>query len=221
MTLSVRPVHLVIAGSLFFLAAQVAPQAQTTRDAAITSYIIVSGDSSNMSGSWNTSDQPRLSQLKSQYGSHFAWFRLDGNEYVITIQSTLDDIDDAMVPQRAVNQQQGGVNAHQAAVNRMQAVVNAHQRDVNRAQSEVNRQQSLVNQHAGSQSDVNRMQSEVNAKQHEVNAEQKDVNREQDVVNMEQSVVNDAQKRAAAQVRAALRGIFESARMHGLAHQVR
>lgn len=209
-----------IAGSFAFLALHVSLQAQTTSAGRITSYVIVSGDSS-MSGSWDTSYEARIHQLRSQYGSHFACFRVDGNDYVITSQATLDEIEDAMAPQRAVNQQQGAVNTHQGSVNRMQAVVNAHQRDVNRAQSEVNRQQSLVNQHAGSQSEVNRMQSEVNAKQHEVNAEQKDVNREQDVVNREQSVVNDAQKRAAAQVRAALQGIFESARMRGLAHQVR
>ena len=219
MTLSVHPVCFAIAGSLFFLAAQAALQAQSS-DGRITSYVIVSGDSS-MSGSWDSSDEARLHQLRSQYGSHFACFRVDGNDYVITSQSTLDEIEEAMAPQRAVNQQQGAVNTHQGAVNRMQAVVNAHQHEVNRAQSEVNRQQDLVNHHSGSQSDVNHMQSEVNAKQHEVNAEQKNVNREQDVVNSEQRVVNEAQKRASTQIRAALQGIFDSARAHGLAHQVR
>src|SRR5690242_8724049 len=219
MTLPSRHARFIVAATLMFVATQVSPRAQSLGDGRITRYLIVSGDSS--SGSWDSSDQPRLDHWRSQYGSHFAWFRLDGNDYIVTDQSTLDQIDDAMAPQRSVNHQQGTVNQHQGEVNRMQAEVNAHQREVNRAQTEVNRRQTLVNRGSADQSGVNRMQSDVNARQHDVNAEQKVVNREQEVVNKEQSVVNEAQHRANAQIRSALQAIFDSARAHGQAHQVR
>ncbi|HYL74265.1 MAG TPA: hypothetical protein VEU96_08660 [Bryobacteraceae bacterium] len=218
-TLIARQARFIIAAALLFVATPVAPRAQSVGDGRITRYLIVSGDSS--SGSWDSSDQPRIQQWRSQYGSHFAWFRMEGADYLVTDQSTLEQIDDALAPQRSVNHQQGTVNQHQGEVNRMQSEVNAHQRDVNRAQTEVNRRQTLVNRGGGDQSDVNRMQSDVNARQHDVNAEQKLVNREQEVVNREQSVVNEAQHRANAQIRAALQAIFDSARARGQAHQVR
>jgi hypothetical protein len=201
--------------------ATLAIRAESPRPEAgrISRYLIVSGDSS--SGSWDSRDESRFRLWRSQYGSRFAWFRQDGRDYIVTDESTLGRIHDAMAPQLEVNRQQGEVNRHQSEVNRMQGEVNAHQREVNRAQADVNRQQSLVNRGAGEQSAVNALQTDVNAKQHEVNAEQQKVNREQDRVNREQAVVNGAQARASAQIETALQTVFDSARLQGLAHEVR
>lgn len=38
------------------------------------------GDTS--SGSWDRSDESHLNEWRSKYGSHFAWFRLDGRDYI-------------------------------------------------------------------------------------------------------------------------------------------
>jgi len=199
-----------------FLAAAQGPIALC--DTPVTRYLIVSGDSS--SGSWDSRDEARLREWRSKYGSHFAWFRQDGRDYIVTDSRILDQFEDAMVPQREVNRQQAEVNRHQSEVNRLQDGVNGHQADVNRAQAEVNRQQNLVNRGDGEQSRVNQLQSEVNGKQHAVNAEQDQVNQEQDVVNKEQDAVNRMQTRASAEIEKALQVLFDAARRHGLAHEV-
>ena len=183
-------------------------------------YVIVSGDSS-MSGSWDSSGEPRIEDLRAKYGARFAWFRQDGHEYVVTSGEVLAEADNAMAPQREVNRQQGEVNRHQSEVNRMQSGVNGQQRDVNRDQAEVNRRQAEVNRGQGSQSEVNRLQSHVNAEQNDVNGEQRKVNQEQAVVNREQNDVNRMQTRASAEVETALQQIFDSAITRGLAKEIR
>ena len=193
--------------------------AQGPATARVTRYLIVSGDSS--SGSWDSRDDSRLNEWRSKYGSHFAWFRQDGRDYIVTDTRILDQCDTAMAPQREVNRQQAEVNRHQSEVNRLQGAVNSHQALVNHAQAEVNRQQDLVNRGGQEQSHVNQLQSEVNGKQHAVNAEQDKVNQRQAAVNKEQDVVNQAQTRASAEIDKALQVIFDSARRQGLAHEVR
>jgi hypothetical protein len=188
-------------------------------DRRVTRYLIVAADS--QSGSWDSRDEPQIRAWRSKYGNHFAWFRQDDHDYIVTDEGTLKKLDDAMAPQLEVNRQQGEVNAHQAQVNRLQADVNSHQQQVNRAQSEVNRQQSLANRGAEEQSVVNDQQAQVNRQQHGVNGEQEKVNREQAVVNQEQSVVNAAQTRASTEIREALQIVFDSARTQGVARQVR
>jgi hypothetical protein len=216
---------LALGAAVVFLAAAAIPgQAQApaagARDGSkVTRYLIVSGDS--MSGSWDSRDERRFKDWRAKYGSHYAWFRQDGRDYIVTDSATLAQFEDAMGPQREVNRRQGVVNGHQADVNRMQGEVNGHQGDVNRAQAEVNRQQGLVNEGSGAQSRVNELQSDVNRKQGGVNAEQDKVNRAQDVVNREQDTVNQAQDRASAEIDKALQAVFDSARRQGLAHEVR
>jgi len=195
-----------------------APQAPARGTVRLTRYLIVSGDSS--SGSWDSRDEPRFREWRSQYGSHFAWFRQDGHDYIVTDEHTLGQLDDATAPQREVNRHQKDVNRHQAEVNHMQEGVNGHQKEVNRAQAEVNRQQSLVNRGGGEQSSVNQLQSDVNSKQHVVNQEQQKVNREQAVVNEEQDRVNQMQTRTSAEIDKAIQAVFDSARRGGLAREV-
>jgi hypothetical protein len=180
-----------------------APAAPTHGNTRVTRYLIVSGD--DMSGSWDSRDEPRFQEWRSKYGSHYAWFRQDGRDYILTDARILAQFEDAMAPQREVNSRQAEVNRHQA--------------DVNRAQAEVNRQQNLVNQGGEEQSRVNQLQSEVNGKQHVVNAEQDKVNQRQAVVNKEQGEVNQMQTRASAEIDKALQAVFDSARRQGLAHE--
>jgi hypothetical protein len=205
---------MMLGASVVFLAAAQEPGRS---GAKVTRYLIVSGDSS--SGSWDSRDEARLEIWRAQYGSHFAWFRQDGRDYIISDEHTLAEIESAMAPQREVNRQQGEVNRHQGEVNRRQEIVNRHQGDVNRAQQEVNRQQALVNQGAGRQDDVNKLQSEVNEKQQTVNAEQEKVNQQQAVVNREQEAVNRTQARVSVEIERALQVVFDSARGQGVAHE--
>ncbi len=211
---------LVLGAPLVFLAAAQAPAAQSLSHgtARVTRYLIVSGDSS--SGSWDSHDEPRFEEWRSKYGSHYAWFRQDGRDYIVTDSRTMAQFEDAMAPQREVNRRQAEVNRHQADVNRLQESVNSRQAEVNRAQAEVNRQQSLVNEGAAAQSRVNQLQADVNGKQHTVNAEQDKVNQKQAVVNKEQFEVNQMQTRASAEINEALQAIFDSARRLGLAREV-
>jgi hypothetical protein len=185
----------------------------------VTRYLIVSGDS--MSGSWDSHDDGRLRQWRSKYGSHFAWFRQDGRDYIVSDAHALAEFDRAMAPQLEVNRHQDEVNRRQDEVNRLQETVNSHQADVNRAQSEVNRQQNLVNGGSGSQERVNQLQSEVNGRQHGVNTEQDKVNQHQSVVNREQDGVNEMQARANIEVDKAMQAAFDSVRRERLAHEVR
>ena len=166
-------------------------------------------------------DEPRFKEWRSKYGSHYAWFRQDGRDYIVTYSRIMAQFEDAMDPRREVNRQQAEVNRHQSEVNRLQDGVNSHQADVNRAQAEVNRQQSLVNRGGGEQSRVNQLQSEVNGKQHAVNAAQDKVNQRQAVVNKEQGEVNQMQTRASAEIDKTLQTVFDSARRQRLAHEAR
>jgi hypothetical protein len=187
---------LLFAAPVVFLAVSAA--------APVTRYLIVSGDSS--SGSWDSRDEPRFNEWRAKYGSHYAWFRQDRRDYIVTDSRIMAQFDDAMAPQREVNRRQEEVNRHQSEVNRLQDGVNSQQADVNRAQDQVNRKQ------------VNQTQSEVNARQHAVNAEQDKVNQRQSAVNKEQDAVNQMQTRASAEIDKALQAIFDSARRQGLAH---
>jgi hypothetical protein len=205
---------LMLGASVILPAAAQSPAHDTSK---VTRYLIVSGDSS--SGSWDSGDDLSLNESRAKYGSHFAWFRQDGRDYIVTDSLILAQFEAAMAPQREVNRHQADVNGHQAEVNRLQNTVNAHQEQVNRAQSAVNREQNLVNRGGGEQSRVNQLQSEVNGKQHTVNAEQDKVNQKQGVVNNEQAEVNEMQTRASAEIDKALQPIFESARRQGLAHE--
>ena len=206
-------------GMLMLAAFAVFPAAaqESAHGGKVSRYVIVSGDSSN--GSWDSRDEWRMERWRGIYGSHFAWFRQDGRDYIISDERALAEIENAMAPQREVNRQQNEVNRHQGDVNRQQQIVNRHQEDVNRAQGEVNRQQSLVNQGAGSQEAVNRQQSEVNAKQQAVNAEQQKVNEQQAVVNREQEAVNRTETRVSAEIERALQVVFDTARRQGTAHE--
>jgi hypothetical protein len=214
---------LLLGAPVVFLAAAAepgqtqAPLPATHDTARVTQYMIVSGDS--LTGSWN-SPEPFFKQWGSQYGSHYAWFRQNGRDYIVNDDRTMAELQEAMAPQREVNRRQEDVNRHQEVVNRQQERVNRHQEDVNRAQEEVNQQQNLVNRGSGEQSRVNQLQSEVNGKQQAVNAEQDKVNQEQAVVNKEQDAVNQMQTRASAEIEKALQILFDAARRHGLAHEV-
>ncbi|MGD0362069.1 MAG: hypothetical protein ABSC93_14435 [Bryobacteraceae bacterium] len=216
---------ILLPAAIVFLAAPAAPQVPQAKSAVapstarVTRYLIVSGDSS--SGSWDSHDEPRFEAWRSKYGSHYAWFRQDGRDYIVTDGRILAQFEDAMAPQREVNSRQSEVSRHQAEVNRLQGGVNSHQADVNRAQADVNRQQNQVNRGDEEQTRVNQLQSEVNGKQRVVNAEQDKVNQRQAVVNREQSAVNQVQARASAEIDKALQGIFDSARRQGLAREVR
>jgi hypothetical protein len=198
-----------------------APQAShLPRDTArVTRYLIVSGDSS--SGSWDSRDEPRIEEWRSRYGSHFAWFRQDGRDYIVNDDRRLAELQHAMAPQLEVNRRQEEVNRHQEDVNRLQEGVNSHQEGVNRAQAEGNRQQDLVNRGNAAQSHVNQIQSDVNAKQQGVNAEQDKVNQRQALVNKEQEAVNQMQARATVEIEKALQTVFDSARKQGLAQEAR
>jgi len=221
---------LLLGAAVVFLAAAQVPPSPTTPPtpqaptaparyaARVTRYLIVSGD--DTSGSWDSRDDPRFQAWRSKYGSHYAWFRQDGRDYIVTDSRIMAQFEEAMAPQREVNSRQTEVNRHQSEVNRLQDGVNSHQSDVNRAQAEVNRQQSLVNRGGGEQSRVNQLQSEVNGKQHAVNAEQEKVNQRQALVNKEQNEVNQMQNRASAEIDKALQAVFDSARRQGFAHEV-
>ncbi len=185
----------------------------------VSQYIVVSGDS--WSGSWDGRDERKYKKWRAQYGSHYAFFRKDGRDYIVTDAHTMQQFDDAMAPQREVNRQQEEVNSHQEQVNSQQERVNSHQEDVNRAQEDVNREQGLVNDGSGNQDRVNRMQAAVNGRQQTVNAEQEKVNDKQAVVNREQEAVNRVQERASAQVEKALQAVFTTAVHDGLAHEIR
>lgn len=218
-------------------AASSAPQAGTS---AIRNYVIVDGDSMTMTGSWTSDDLNGRGDLRARYGEHFAWFRQNGHDYVITDAAILADIDKAMEPQKAVNRSQATVNDAQAKVNALQAKVNAHQGDVNAAQNEVNHRQNLVNEmqaavnHGDDATLIQKLEAElkelragkeanqanVNRLQSQVNEEQSGVNAEQSKVNAMQHKVNDEQRSASAEINRSLQTIFSSALQRGVARQV-
>lgn len=171
-------------------------------DGVIRRYLIVHGDT--MSGSWDESRD-----LRHQFGDRFAWFRKDGQEYVVTDSAVMDELDRAMEPQKHVNVRQSGVNREQQRVNEMQAPVNAHQHDVNAMQTQVNEHQSSVDQKM------------VNRKQSDVNAEQADVNAEQAKVNAIQEKVNEEQSRVSAEFNRRVQEILNSALRSGVATRLR
>ena len=206
--------------------------------ANIQRYIVV--DSDSMSGSWDTNDT-NVEGVREKFGRHFAWFRANGNEYVITDPGVLEEFRKANAPQEEVNKMQADVNAHQSVVNDMQSEVNAMQRNVNDLQHKVNVRQDIANRIQSSvnhddkealmqklqqaeqdvrdgradtdQSTVNREQAKVNEAQQKVNAKQAEVNELQ-------HKVNDQQQRVNVEYRRRVQEIFQSAMSRGLAQQL-
>lgn len=206
--------------ALLFAAAAVAQIPPPARNSTkVTQYLIVSGRS--MSGSWDSRDEGRIAEWRARYSSEFVWFRQNGRDYLVSDSRMLSAFQNAMAPQREVNEHQEEVNGRQEEVNRLQERVNSRQEDVNRAQQEVNRQQNLVTGGSGEQSRVNRLQAEVNHRQQTVNAEQEKVNAQQAIVNHAQEGVNGMQARASAEIDRALQTLFESALQSGAAHEPR
>lgn len=211
------------------------PAANTT----IRRYMVVDADS--ISESWDSSDPENQEALRGKFGRHFAWFRMNGNEYVITDAGVLEELRKANEPQKEVNRMQEDVNAHQAVVNGMQADVNAQQGKVNEMQHQVNLRQDIANRVQSSvnkddkeamiqklqqgindlksgradadQNSVNLQQAKVNEAQHAVNAKQAEVNELQ-------HKVNEAQQRVNTEYRRRIQEIFQSAVSKGLAQQL-
>lgn len=181
--------------------------AATTHDGVIRRYIVVHGES--MSGSWDESGSPSNEELRARFGDRFAWFRKDGQDYVVTDSAVMNELDRAMEPQKNVNRMQAGVNREQGRVNAMQAGVNAHQHDVNAMQTRVNERQPDISQEM------------VNRKQSDVNAEQADVNAEQAKVNAKQEKVNEEQHRVSAEFNRRMQEILGSALQSGAATKLR
>lgn len=216
------------------------PTSPRATSGAIRRYIIANGDS--MSGSWDSEDPVNDSSLRERFGDHFAWFRQNGKDYVITDAATLAELDKAMEPQKNVNRMQADVNGDQSRVNDLQAKVNAHQGDVNAVQNEVNHRQALANQvqdavdRGGNADLIQKLEAEiqtlraskpdvsqesVNRMQAQVNQEQAGVNAEQAKVNEKQHKVNDEQHRASAIIRDRLQVVFEKALQNGTAKEMK
>src|SRR6185369_7960752 len=143
------------------------PAAQASGRETIQRYLIVSGDSST--GWYDSRDSGQLGEWKARFGQNFVLFHRGGNIYIVSDHKVMDDLYDALAPQREVNRLQ-------SEVNRAQQTVNEEQREVNR------RQRDGFSDNEG-QSRVNAHQAVVNEKQHVVNGEQAVVNGEQAVVN--------------------------------------
>lgn len=213
--------------------AQATP-AQAAPATPIRRYMIFDNDST--SGSWDSADPMDDAALRSKFGRHFAWFRRNGQEYVITDAGVLGELRAAMAPQQQVNRMQSAVNSQQSVVNAHQANVNQAQSGVNAMQAVVNRRQDLINKLQAAKGDAELIQrleealaelrsekdkgvgqDAVNRKQSEVNAMQQQVNAEQAKVNEQQHRVNDEQQRVSAEFSRRIQEIFQSALERGLA----
>ena len=219
-------------------AAQERQPAAAPRPSDIRRYMIFDGDST--SGSWDSRDPVDEEGLRAKFGHRLAWFRRNGNEYVITDAGVLDELRQAMEPQKEVNRLQAEVNKRQSVVNSHQADVNRAQSGVNALQQQVNRRQDILNRLQSAQGDADLIQkleaalaelkarkepgvdqSTVNREQAKVNEMQSKVNSEQAEVNRQQSGVNDAQQRVSAEFNRRIQEIFESAIQRRLVQQLK
>ena len=218
--------------------AATAPQAPATPQAgaapqasrSIRRYMIFDDDS--VSGSWDSRDEVDNNSLRARFGRHFAWFRQNGQEYVVTDSGVLSELHKAMEPQKEVNQMQAEVNKQQAVVNDMQSKVNAQQNEVNALQNGVNRRQDIANRIQKSVNEADKEalirelesaitelraagtdadQQSVNRRQSQVNEAQGRVNAEQHKVNEQQSKVNEQQHRVSAEFNGRIQDILDSA----------
>jgi hypothetical protein len=204
----------------------------------IRRYLIVSGDS--MSGSWDSSDDMNLAELREKYGRHFAWFLSAGHDYVVTDAVVLEELRQAMAPQDEVNRMQDEVNKQQDDVNKDQEKVNAAQDEVNKMQDGANRRQELINQMQDAKGDEDLLrklelataelrahkgeghdQQSINREQGKVNAMQQGVNEEQGKVNTQQQKVNQEQQRVSAKYKGRIEAILESALQRRLAQEMK
>ena len=215
-----------------------APQsAESTTASPIRRYMIFDGDST--SGSWDSGDREDVEALRAKFGRHFAWFRRNSREYVVTDAGVLAELHQAMEPQNEVNRMQSEVNAQQSIVNGQQSQVNQQQSLVNAMQNEANRRQDLLNKiqsntgdddlirkleaalddlraHKGSSVD----QSTVNREQAKVNQMQSHVNEAQSKVNEQQHKVNDEQHRVSEVYGRRIQEILDSTLGRNLAQQL-
>ncbi len=204
----------------------------------IRRYMIVSDNS--ISGSWDSSDEADVKELREKFGQHFAWFWQGRNEYVVTDAGVLAELQEAMAPQEEVNRMQNEVNKQQSVVNQHQATVNQAQNSVNAIQDAVNRRQHLIDelqsakgnddlirkleaalaQLRASKGEVND-QDAANREQAKVNEMQVRVNEEQGKVNEQQHKVNEEQQRVSAKYEGRIEQILDSAERRHLAQPMK
>lgn len=140
-------------------------------------------------------DDLAVSQLRRQYGSHFAVTSRGARRYVLTEPSLLARIDDAYRPQVELGSRQAELGTQQAALGAEQASIGAEQARI--ALSGDSEDHSRLSRR---QSELGRQQSELGRRQAELGRQQKEAGR-------------DASRKVTA--------IFDEAIRNGVARQIR
>lgn len=133
------------------------------------SFVYVSDQSTTISNDCDD-DGLTVTELRKQYGKHFAAISRGGRKYVITEPSVLSRIEEAYRAQVELGSRQAELGSQQAALGAQQASLGAEQarialsgsgedqRRLSRRQSELGRQQSELGRR---QSELGRQQSEA------------------------------------------------------------
>jgi beta-lactamase regulating signal transducer with metallopeptidase domain len=105
-----------------------APQAVRSGDKSEDSYVIVSGDTTTMSGS--DSDFDRVAGFRYKIGDQFIWFRRNGKAYIIRDAAILKAAHKLFEPQQELGRQQSELGDQQAKLGELQAELGAKQSSV-------------------------------------------------------------------------------------------
>jgi bla regulator protein BlaR1 len=105
-----------------------APQAVHSGDKSQDSYVIVSGDTTTMSGS--DSDFDRVTGFRYKIGDEFIWFRRNGKAYVIRDAAILKAAQKLFEPQHELGREQGELGDQQAKLGELQDELGAKQSTV-------------------------------------------------------------------------------------------
>jgi flagellar biosynthesis chaperone FliJ len=208
-----------------------AQQASRSGEKSEDSYVIVSGDTTTMSGSED--DLDRASGFRYRIGDEFIWFRRNGKGYVIRDAGILKAVHKLFEPQHELGRQQGELGDQQAKLGELQAELGAKQstvrttpRDMTRlleklrdemktagTSDELAHVQELL---AKLQSDVADQQAHVGDEQAKLGEEQAKLGEQQAKLGEKQAKLGEEQAKRAEQASRQLKKLIDEAFQKGL-----
>ncbi len=203
-----------------------------SRDKSQDGYVIVSGESTSMSGS--THDLQRAMELRSKIGDEFIWFRRDGKAYVIRDPATWKAAHKLFEPQQILGQRQGELGEQQAKLGELQAELGQKQSMVRTTLPDLNKDIEKLKEklrHAGTaeelgdvqallaelQASVGDRQSKIGDRQAKLGEEQAKLGEQQAELGERQAKLGEEQAKRAEEAGRQLKVLIEEAFKKGLA----
>lgn len=207
------------------------PPPQWSHDKGLEGYVIVTGDTTTMSGS--TDDLRRAKAMHGRIGGDYIWFRRDGKAFVIRDAGMLKAAAKLLEPQHELGMQQGELGDQQAKLGELQAELGEKQSRVRTTPADLTREIDKLKEKlrkAGSadelgdvqallaelQSKIGDKQSHIGDQQAKLGEEQAKLGERQAELGEKQAKLGEEQAKHAEEASRQLRKLFDDAFKKGL-----